>query len=638
MYKISVPIALESISDGDMRGSLEKYLDYFKKGNIERVFVCCLSPVYSDKCEALAEKDKFENTIRFFKENGMEVGVWVGGFGHGVRLTHECDSALKRNYRPLTGVTGEQYGYAYCPLDKNFTDDYMSVIKQIAYANPDIIMVDDDFRLNGRCHHYMGCFCEEHLREFYRLTGEEIPRCEIEEKVFSGGGNKYRDAYMNMCAKTLLDFAGRFRATVDEVNPNIRAGACTTPSNWDLSGTDALEIARAFAGRTRPFMRPFGAPYHDKYTLIDVIEEQRMQMSWKNGAASDIEAFSEGDVYPRPRYNVPSKSLELFDIALMCDGGADGILKYMFDYDMKVGYEEGYIESHIKNLEIKNNLSQIFGGKKCIGITVFSTVHKIRTQVFPKKAESGIVRKLENAVNSYAADILSKNSIPTCYEKSDYPVAVFGENARHIPLTMLDNGAVLDSAAAVILKERGVDTGITGVKKMADADGEYYIKNDGTVRNLNVEINGISCSDSAEVLSLITPSQTPGAYKYQNADGQKFAVFAADFQNSPSCANYFNNYYRQAQVAECAKWLCGRKLPAVCTGNPNLYIMTAKDEKSVSVLLVNICMDEIDKPEITLDRKYGKIKFVGCNGELNGDTVNLTKLAPYGFAAFEAEI
>ena len=57
MYKISVPIALESISDGDMRGSLEKYLDYFKKGNIERVFVCCLSPVYSDKCEALAEKE-----------------------------------------------------------------------------------------------------------------------------------------------------------------------------------------------------------------------------------------------------------------------------------------------------------------------------------------------------------------------------------------------------------------------------------------------------------------------------------------------------------------------------------------------------------------------------------------------------
>lgn len=66
--------------------------------------------------------------------------------------------------------------------------------------------------------------------------------------------------------------------------------------------------------------------------------------------------------------------------------------------------------------------------------------------------------------------------------------------------------------------------------------------------------------------------------------------------------------------------------------------MTAKDEKSVSVLLVNIFMDEIYKPEITLDRKYSRIKFVGCNGELNGDTVNLTKLAPYGFAAFEAEI
>lgn len=63
--------------------------------------------------------------------------------------------------------------------------------------------------------------------------------------------------------------------------------------------------------------------------------------------------------------------------------------------------------------------------------------------------------------------------------------------------------------------------------------------------------------------------------------------------------------------------------------------MIAKNEKAMSVLLINIFMDDIDDPIITLDKAYKSIKFVNCNGYIKSNNVYLSDIQPYGFAAFE---
>lgn len=146
--------------------------------------------------------------------------------------------------------------------------------------NPDMIMLDDDFRLSSFRSYDMGCFCPLHLKEFYRLIGEEIPRKKIKWLVYTGGRNKYRDAYMDMLKSTLLEFAKKVEKTVHNINKDIRISACLVPSLWDIEGTDGIEIARTFAGETQPYLRFFGAPYHDKYTLVTAIERERLQASW----------------------------------------------------------------------------------------------------------------------------------------------------------------------------------------------------------------------------------------------------------------------------------------------------------------------------------------------------------------------
>lgn len=651
MYKISVPIALDSVSDENTERDLKKYLGYFKKGKIERVFICCLSGIYTKESVRNINSEKFKYAIDFFKENGLEVGVWIGGFGHGSALSHDFSSDLRREYQKLTGVMGESYAHGYCPDDENFSADYIKSVKEISALSPDIIMLDDDFRLNIRSYE-LGCFCPVHLKKYYELIGEEIPRAKIKERIFSGGKNKYRDAYMELMSDTLLNFAKNIRRAVDEVNPKIRVGFCSTASTWDMEGTDVTELAKAFAGEQKPFFRLLGAPYWSFYndTLIDVIETERMQAHLIKNKASEVEIFAEGDVYPRPRYNVPSKKLELFDLALKCDGALDGDLKYMFSYENKIGYENGYIHKHIKNLEISEKISRLFSDKKVTGVQVYSEEHKFEKAHFPSdtvefssvekpfsETEKSAVRTAEHFAETRSAYLLNKNGISTCFEKSEYPVAVYGENARTLPLELMKNGVILDACAAEILTERGVDAGLLNADDLKKYSGEHYVADDDFIAFSDLRMKKLSIKSEAEVLSLIMPEKSAGAYIYENADGIKFLVFAADFSFSPCNANYFNNYYRQKQLIEGVKRLCGKRLPAVSEKNPDLYVMTAKNDEALSVLCINAFPDEITEPIFTLDKKYSEISFVNCTGELKGDKVYLSELPPYGFAAFEVK-
>ncbi len=646
MYKISVPISIQSIRDGHIEEDLRKYLDYFNRGKIERVFVICSYPMYTFEADEEISSEKFKTTVAFFKKNGIETGIWISGFGHGSPILYDR-YRVKHDYQKQQGVLGESCPDGICPLDEQFSADYMNSVRIAASNNPDLLMIDDDFRLNFRPYN-MGCMCPLHLKKYYELLGEEIPREEIERLVFTGGQNKYRDAFLEVSRKSLVDFAKKIRETVDSINPEIRAGVCIVPSTWDFEGTDAAELAQAFAGNTKPFLRPFGAPYHtqfhDSFSSINSIERERMETRWTKQLNENIEVFAEGDLYPRVRHNIPSKLLELYDLALMCDGTADGILKYMFKYDKKLTNEQYYIDAHIKYVDRYNEICNIFKDKSPVGVPVFSAVHKFREQVFGDDAVKGIASCVAGAMDSYAVNILSKNSIPTCYTESEYPVAVFGEHARQIPLKSLKNGAIIDSTAAEILKERGVDTGIKFSTPLANISSEYYCDyNDTEIGISGCSIKHIEISDNATVKSYVITadiehSRHIGSYTYENADGTRFFVFAGDFQTCDTVsAGYFNSYFRQQQLVEGIEWICGKKMPAVSLKSPNLYILTSSNGNALSVLLINFFPDEINAPIVALDKAYDSAEFYNCNGKINGNTVTLTDIAPYGFAAFEVK-
>ena len=426
------------------------------------------------------------------------------------------------------------------------------------------------------------------------------------------------------------------RAALDTVDSSIRMSTCICYDTWDMDGTDGIELARAFAGNTKPFLRTIGAPYHDG-RVAAAVENTRMQAAWCRD--SGIEVFAEGDVYPRPRYNVPAKSLEIFDQALIAAGAVDGDQKYMFDYSRRVGFENGYIERHLKNTPIRDGIDGVFANKKPVGIRVFEAMHKVEEWDLPEKTDVAIGRYIHKGFHSRAARFLAELTVPTVYGDGDYPVAVFGENARHIPLDVLKNGAILDVAAARLLTARGVDVGWIASEPQRFTK-EYYIKERDAANGISaVSLEQMTISDKAIVLSLLQPGDAPGAYLYENGDGIRFYVLAENsYDRMPKpVTEYHNNYYRQRQLLGALEWVAGKPLPLRCEGNPYLYAIAAKSEAgdAMAVALFNIFEDEIPMPRILLDKPYNGVRFVNCEGKLEGNILTLSELPPYGTAAFE---
>jgi hypothetical protein len=97
------------------------------------------------------------------------------------------------------------------------------------------------------------------------------------------------------------------------------------------------------------------------------------------------------------------------------------------------------------------------------------------------------------------------------------------------------------------------------------------------------------------------------------------------------------SYERSRQYAENIPWLSGKKLPAYIYGNPSLYMQCKKDENETAVGLWNFFADAVINTEIKLDKEYKEIEFINCTGTLSGNTLNISEMPPFSFAAFKVK-
>lgn len=636
MYTYSIPVMFSSMTEE----TRPKYAKVFKESQIDRVFLCLNDPMYAAQYMK-KNPGKVQDDIQYFRSQEFEIGVWINAFGHGGPLSHDVNGLqTEDSFTRLEGIDARNE-YSYCPLDASFSDMYAEVLQQIAKAGPSLIMLDDDYRLNYR-NYRMGCTCPLHLAEFYKRIGTEIPKEDLEKTIFSGGANPYRSAWLSLMRDTLIHFAEKMRRAVDAVNDSVRLGICQCWDTWDFEGTDGIELAKAFAGKTRPFLRTIGAPYHQVSVPL-TIEITRLQAHWSKD--QNIEVFTEGDVYPRPRYNVPSRYLEIFDLALLASGETDGILKYMFDYTRPLEYEPGYYQRHIRNSALRSEVMHIFHDKQAAGVYIAEPMRKIENWHLPQDVPEGIssylATQLEASRRSKA--LLTDNAIPITYSQTGHPIWVMGENAWYVEEEALSQGAILDITAASILTKRGIDVGLLDAKP-ATITGEFYMHHEDTITGIqDMQLFAVSCHPSAQIETDLTPGNTPGTYRYENKNGQRFFVLACSFlrEDFKSCtmqANYTSNYYRKQQLVSAIEWISRQPLPVKTTAAcPNLYTLVSENaaKNRIAVAVINAHEDDAFDIPFTLPKDAQSVRFVGCEGVLDGSTVTISYMEPYGFAAFE---
>lgn len=620
LYKVSVPV----INSNLKQLGREKILEQIKRFDAERVFIS-LDNLELDDEKRKKSLEELKDNCAFFKKEGFEVGSWNWTFW------------VKNNktFRNMRSINGKEISNFMCPSDEAYVKFVSEYVKDIAACSVDLIQLDDDFRyafLEGStC-----CLCDGHIALINELTGDNSTREELEKYITTGGKNKYRDAYLKANGDCFRKFAKAIRSAVDEVDPTIRISVCSCMSSWDIDGTDAYELATILAGNTKPLVRLIGAPYwavkkNWGNSLQDVIELERMESSWTR--KGEIEIMAEGDCYPRPRSSCPASFLEGFDTAIRVSGCTDGIIKYGIDYFSNPDYETGYAKYHEDNRELYREIYNAFSEKTSVGVRVYESMKKVSDMVMPTKVNSNV--DISSLFFSKAARVLAYNTIPTTYEGQGVCGIVFDENARNLPLSALDNGLILDIAAAEILAVRGVDVGIEMIGEKTAGEVETFKKDGNKILATGSIVYDIKLNKGAEILSEISTSlgDLPFAVRYENDDKNRFLIL--NINTRMGSDHVLKHYAVSKQLSEQIEWLGGRKLPAYVYGNPAMYIQCKENGNSLAVGLWNFFADTAFSPEVHFERTYSSIKFINCAGRLEKNKVYLSDIAPYGFAGFE---
>lgn len=625
-YSVTVPVNNRLLK----RQGREAVVADLKKLGAKRVFLA--RNIYlSDPDGRKKMLEELRDNCEYLKAQGFEVGTWGWSF----QIDGNSDT-----FHHIKGFDTEREDLlARCPLDPAFRAFVGEYMKDLARTGVDLLLFDDDYRLaywGGT----FGCGCDLHMAKLSELVGEDLNSAEFKRRMLSGGPNKYREAYMTVNREALGGFAEYVRKCVDEVDPSIRIGVCSC-MNWDFDGICPAEISKIMAGDTKPFLRLIGATYwptQPRWSIYNrlgaVIEFERMERSWCD---DDIEILAEGDVYPRPRFAVPSSYMELFDTALMADGGMDGIYKYALDYTSDPSYERGYVESHCRNNEVRRQIREMFSGKSACGMRIYENRKKFQNMEIPEAQEGK--DSILSVFYSPAGKMTSSLSIPTTYHGLGTCGIVFGENARELTRDAMINGLILDLTAAQILQKQGIDTGLESIIRTIKPAEEYFIEDDTYVAagytGCVTEING-----KAQILSQYIYSEqgktcsAPSSYYYENADGNRFLVFAFDMYFNAETS--FRSYTRARQLIRAAEYLSGTLLPASIEGCPDLYMMAKESaDGKMAVGLWNIYADAVYEPVITLSGDYKNIRFVNCQGKLEGNRVMLSQINAFTFAGFE---
>lgn len=632
MSKVTVPIGMQENLD------LEAAVAYLRKIRCERVFLAQIYRALERDADYFAVLERVRQRMAFFRNAGFEVGIWLPTIGYGGPVL-ERNRAVSDRLTHIRSITGRVAEDALCPTDGQFVDIICAMLADHAALHPDLLMLDDELCLSVRPG--IGCACERHLAEYRRRLGEDVALEELPDKLFTGGRSRYRDVWLELMGDTLRHFCRRLREAVDQVDPTIRMGFCAGFTSWDLEGADALELTKILAGNTRPFLRFTGAPYwtpgHRFQTqpLSVVIECARQQYAWCRDTG--VEVFTEGDTYPHNRCHVAAAYLECFDLATRVSDDMDA-LKYFFGYVSPLGYETGYIDSHIQHMPLHESITAMCGDKTAVGIRVYQTMHKCRGQHFPGHfiGERAIMQRWFSS----AACLLSTQAIPTVYEGRGICGIAFGDDALALDEAALSGGMILDVQAAALLAERGVDTGLLSAAPLWN---EYAEKFEAfgidTVQNGTCGVYAMEVADGVQVQSRFHGDDGSyiASYCYENAAGQRFLVYGFCGDEVRYESSTLRSYCRGRQINALLPWLCGKASPAVCEGHPFLYCLCKEKEGAMAVAYINCHPDEIYDAQVTLSRPARRIRFLNCEGTLQGNTVTIRYIKAFGFAAFEVD-
>ena len=539
-----------------------------------------------------------------------------------------------KRFKPMIKADGSETPFSSCPLDENFAERFSKNIAAFAKtARPSFIMFEDDYSVTASTFSE-GCFCEKHLAAFAERVGKHYTREEL-NAAFNEKTDEaleLRKAFRRLSSDSLSGLAGRVRAELDTVAPEIPLGL------WQSGGLgddgDATEsILKQMAGKEHvPMVRAAGSFYCGGNAL-DIPTVLFNLLYLKQHTSEETLVYQESDTFPHTRYFISGKRL----CAMLAVGVSYGCMGAIYHSrgHLDDGNEETCYGAELKRESKRlNALYNALKGCTVTGLGVeydafYNTVDNIRVPLWVKA-----VSRLGLPFTTLKSNVLLWDKVQATHASD--------EKIRKA----LSGGLMLDGAAAKILCERGykeylgvsVGEDISEGKnlrydllarekiceKYADEGKGKYMHSahmlstvgNGKMLKLNVE------NDSLEVLSENYDGFgnyiSPATVFFKNSLGGRVAVMGLTLEWNFSQA-LFN--YRRQRLFDKLIGCSGEDLPFI-KEQPNVFLIlnTPKEGEgkdfSGILTVINLAEDALREFTLHLPKSWqgAEIKKLAASG------------------------
>jgi len=547
-------------------------------------------------------------------------------------------------FQRITGFDGTVSRACFCPLDKDFLDYVRQMVSLFSKESPDFFLVDDDVRLDNHSPARWACACPLHVKLFNSFAGVEYSREQIFEAMGRDDelGKSVRKQWQESGEESLLMLARIIREKIDQINPDIRCGKCTSGGKTTFR---SVNMVRALAGNTKPFLRLAGAYYcADGYAYFaDTMTLLASQASLL-GRDKDIELLSESDTCLHTRYHNPVKTLRGHVAGSILAAGIDtpytwipGILEWIpedvkaFSKTMKTG------------LPFFSELKKISDNVRWFGPTL---VINDRRRIAMPWRESNLEH---SPIVRWGGSICGKFGIPFTVNNPDASIymldgtSVYDLTREEIE-TILGKAVLLDGPAAMILAGMGYSE-LMGVEvkegddelrydyeKFSDdaqLNGNSVGKRHYALRNIAKSVKRlVPLSSTVRVLSTYIASEwynsqeeknvSPAITAFENSRGGRVAVYAQDNMIITSGLKCFMSDIRKEQFVHILSWLGNHQLPAYTLNGVDTYLLYGHDATTGEHIaaIFNLSQDDVEEPRMFFD--FGQpdsIKYLTDEGE-----------------------
>ena len=145
-----------------------------------------------------------------------------------------------------------------CPEDPVYRVEMAKMLRGWASTKPDILWIDDDFRLHNHSTDGIYCYCPLHLQKFAQLAGHEYSREEILAAVLQPGPpSAFRNQWLNFLGDCMAELAQWISDNIHSQSPGTRVALMTSGTSiHSLEGRDWKKVLGNFAGQFKPLIRP----------------------------------------------------------------------------------------------------------------------------------------------------------------------------------------------------------------------------------------------------------------------------------------------------------------------------------------------------------------------------------------------